>query len=139
DLEDLSDGGTRMLHNSLSRPSPKLLHFPNERLSLIDAVELQVDQYIIRILVRPKNLIAPNARAFPISRIAIEHLLPLREIRDRVLDSHNDHYCTLCYLGITPCNRSQCRCPDHPPDPPPLPSRAHSRPVTYSCVAREAL
>src|SRR6202521_495194 len=95
-LDRLDNPGLRVAHDFLAfAASPDPAHLGQQSFSISNAVELEVDHDVVRILHRSEHLITTNARPFAVGRIAVESLLPAREVRDGMFNPQNWHSCLL--------------------------------------------
>lgn len=73
------------LHNRFAWTAPDPLHGAQERLRLTDGVKLQIDHYVVGVVLRSKNLVAASPGILSVRGIAIERLRPFLEAWDGVM------------------------------------------------------
>src|ERR1700674_4255185 len=95
-LDRVDNPGLRVAHDFLAfAASPDPAHLGQQSFSISDAVELEVDHDVVRILDRSEHLITTNARPFAVRRVAVEGSLPTGEVRDGMFNPQNWHSCLL--------------------------------------------
>src|SRR5207302_7419899 len=81
-LDRIDYPGLRVPHHVLAFAVPHPAHFGQQPFSILKGVELEVDEHVVRIFDRPRDLISTNARPFPVDRIAVKGALPTGEVGD---------------------------------------------------------
>src|SRR5205807_5729702 len=90
-LDRLDNPGLRIPHHVSAFAIPHPAHFGEKPLSVLNAVELEVDHHVVWIVDRPQDLISTNARTSAVGRIAVESALPTGEVGNCMFDTENGH------------------------------------------------